>query len=71
MCTRRSFILGSLSALAGCNILPTDVQVPTKLYSLRPKNQFPADLPTVPLAAGGRAADGRGGHRHLPYRAQP
>lgn len=47
MCTRRGLLLGSLSALAGCNILPTNVQVPTALYSLRPKNQFPADLPTV------------------------
>jgi len=47
MRTRRSFVLVSVWAVAGCNILPTDVQVPTKLYTLMPKNQFPADLPTV------------------------
>src|ERR1700682_5806721 len=43
---RRDFLLGGFLGVAGCGMLPK-LQEPTKLYVLRPKTRFPADLPTA------------------------
>ena len=43
---RREILLGGLTVLAGCSILPK-VQEPTTLYTLTPKTQFPPNLPSV------------------------
>src|ERR1700745_1830601 len=43
---RRDLLLGGLTVLAGCNILPK-VQEPKTLYPLTPQSTFPDTLPSV------------------------
>jgi cholesterol transport system auxiliary component len=45
---RRHVLLGGLTALGGCGLLPLpNLQKPTKLYTLAPKTRYPDGLPTV------------------------